>query len=30
MEFKIELKNIVKIVTEKDGKRIEYKINDSK
>lgn len=28
MEFKIELKNIVKIVTEKDGKRIEYKIND--
>ena len=28
MEFKIDLKNIVKIVTEKDGKRIEYKIKD--
>ena len=28
MEFKIDLKNIVKIVTEKDGKRIEYMIKD--
>lgn len=28
MEFTIDLKNIVKIVTEKDGKRIEYKIKD--
>lgn len=28
MEFKIELKNIIKVVTEKDGKRIEYKVKD--
>jgi len=28
MEFKIDLKNIVKIVTEKDGKRIEYMVKD--
>ncbi len=28
MEFTIDLKNIVKIVTEKDGKRIEYKIKE--
>jgi len=28
MEFTIDLKNIVKIVTEKDGKRIEYMVKD--